>query len=142
MKNVYFCPFYYLQVIFICYFPIGYAGYYVIPLRRLFLVPPHPGTCLLVLLFLLISIYYLEHCSFSPWYSHSGNWNCTKGFLLIVCTVMLQNYYEGKIVKLYIWEGLFVEKKGKAETLCKNEFVPFVPWLPSSMSNHDGKWVF
>ena len=73
-------------------------------------MPPRPVTCLLVLLFLFISIYYLGHCSFSPWHSHSGNWNCTKGFLLIVCNVMLQNYYEGKIVKLYIRERLFVEK--------------------------------
>ena len=28
-----------------------------------------------------------------------------------------------------------------AETLCKIWFFPIVPWLPSSMSNHDGKWV-
>ena len=33
------------------------------------------------------------------WYSCSGNWNCTKGFLMIVCTITLQNYYEEKIVK-------------------------------------------
>ena len=26
--------------------------------------------------------------------------------------------------------------------ICKIWFVPFAPWLPSSMSNHDGKWVF
>ena len=72
-----------------------------------------------------------------------GNRNCTKGFLLIVCTVMLQTYYEGKIVELYIWEMLFVEKmhkkKANAETLCEIWFVAFVPWLPSSMSNHNDK---
>ena len=34
------------------------------------------------------------------------------------------------------------QKKTNAETLCKKWFVPFVPWSPSSMSNHDGKWVF
>ena len=59
---------------------------------------------------------------------------------------MLQNYFEEKIVELYIRERLFVkkmhQKKANAETLCKIWFVPFVPWLPSSMSNHDGKWVF
>ena len=113
------------------------------PLRRFFLVTPHPVTCLLVLLFLFMSSYYLGHCSFSPWYSRSGNWNCTKGFLLIVCTVMLQNYYQGTIAKLYIWESLFVEKmhqkKANAKTLCKIKFVPFVPWLPSSMNNYNGK---
>ena len=51
---------------------------------------------------------------------------------------MLQNYYEGKIVKLYIRERLFVErmhqKKTNSETLCKIWFVSFVPWLSSSMS--------
>ena len=26
--------------------------------------------------------------------------------------------------------------------ICKIWFVPFVPWLPSSVSNHDGKWLF
>ena len=95
---------------------------------------------------LFMSSYYLEHCSFSPWYSRWVNWNCTKGFLLIVCTVMVQNYYSGKIVKLYIRERLCVErmhqKKTNAETLCKTWFVPFVTWLPSTMSNHDEKWVF
>ena len=44
---------------------------------------------------------------------------------------MLQNYYEGKIVELYIQERLFVEmmhqKKANAETLCKISFAPFVP---------------
>ena len=99
-------------------------------------MPPRPVTCLLVPLFLFMSCYYLRHCSFSPWYSYSGNW--TKRFLLIVCTVMLQNYYEGKIVKLYIRERLFVErmhqKKTNSETLCKIWFVSFVPWLSSSMS--------
>ena len=39
---------------------------------------------------------------------------------MIVCTVVLQNCYEGKIVKLYIRERLFVEKmhqkKANAET--------------------------
>ena len=53
------------------------------------------------------------------------------GFLLIVCTAMLQNYYEGKIVKLYILERLFVERmhpqKPNAKTLCKIWFVPFLP---------------
>ena len=103
-------------------------------------MPPRPVTCLLVLLFLFMSSYYLGHWSFSPWYSfwyshwspsysHSGNLNCRKGFLLIVCTVMLKNYYEGKIVKLYIWERLFVkrmhQKKVNAEMLCKIWFVIF-----------------
>ena len=59
---------------------------------------------------------------------------------------MLQNYYEWKIVELYIRERLFVkkmhQKKANAETLCKIWFVPFIPWLPSSMRNLDGKWVF
>ena len=41
------------------------------PPRRFFLVSPRLVTCLLVLLFLFISSYYLGHCSFSPWYSHS-----------------------------------------------------------------------
>ena len=52
--------------------------------------------------------------------------------LLIVCTIMLPNYYEGKIVDLYIRERLFVEKmhqkKANAETFCKIWFVPFVVW--------------
>ena len=102
------------------------------PHRRFFLVPPHPViTCLLVLLFLFMSSYYLGHCFFSSWYSHSGNGNCTKSFLLIVCIVMLQNYYDGKIIKLYIWEKSFVErmhqqKKVNAEILCKIWFVLFV----------------
>ena len=55
----------------------------------------------------------------------------------------LQNYDKGKIVKYYIRERLFVErmhqKTACAEALCKIWFVPFVLWLPSSMSNHDGK---
>ena len=55
---------------------------------------------------------------------------------------MLQNYYEGKIVKLYIRERLFAEKmhqkNANAETLCIIWFVPFVLRLPSCMSNHDG----
>ena len=50
---------------------------------------------------------------------------------MIVCTVMLQTYYKGKIVELYIWEMLFVEKmhkkKANAETLCEIWFVAFVP---------------
>ena len=33
------------------------------------------------------------------------------------------------------------KKKTNVETLYKIWFVPFVSWLPSSMSNHDGKWV-
>ena len=69
-----------------------------------------------------------------------------KRLLLIVCTIMLQNCFEEKNVELYIRERLFVtkmhQKKPNAETLCKIWFVPLVPWLPSSMSNHDGKWVF
>ena len=44
------------------------------------------------------------------------------------------------------WERLLVRKmhhkKANAETLCKIWFVLFFSWLPSSMSNHDGKWVF
>ena len=43
---------------------------------------------------------------------------------------MLQNYYKGKLVELYIRERLFAEKmhqKANAETLCKIWFVPFVP---------------
>ena len=112
-----------------------------------FLVPPAPLTCLLVLLFLFISSYLLGHCPFWPWYSHSGNWNYTKDVLLIFCTVVLQNYYEGKIVKLYIRERLFVErmhqKEANAEKLCKTWFVPFFPWLPfSSMSDHDRNFFF
>ena len=88
--------------------------------------------CLLVLS--VMSRYYLGHCSISPWYSRSGNWNCTKGFSLIAFTVMLQNYHEGKIVRLYIPERLFAErmhqKKVNAETLCKIWFVLFVRWFP------------
>ena len=49
---------------------------------------------------------------------------------------MLQNYYDGKIFKLYIWEMQFVkrmhQKKGNAEMLCKIWFVPFIPGLPSN----------
>ena len=130
--KVYFCPFYYLRVIFICYVPFGYAGFYIILLRRLLLVPPRPVICLLALLLLFISNYYLGYCPFSPWHSHLGNWNCSKGFLLIVCNVMLQNYYERKIIKLYIRERLFVEKmhqkRANAERLCKIWLAPFVPW--------------
>ena len=116
------------------------------PPQKIFLVPPRPVTCLLVLLLLFISSYYLGYCSFSLSYGHSGNWHCTKRFLLIVCIVMLQNYYDGKIVKLHISERLFVEKmhqkKANIETLCKIWFIPFVPWLQlRSISNHDGKWV-
>ena len=48
---------------------------------------------------------------------------------LFVCTVMLQNYYEGKIVKLYIRQRSFVErvhqKKANTETLCKIWCGPF-----------------
>ena len=80
-------------------FPISPFGYYIIPLRRFFLVAPRPVTCLLFLLFLFVSSYYLGRCSFSPQYSSSGNLNCRKGFLLIVSTIMLQNYYDGKVVK-------------------------------------------
>ena len=40
----------------------------------------------------------------------SENWNCTKGFLLIICTVMLQNCYEGKIVKLCVYSSLLYIK--------------------------------
>ena len=50
---------------------------------------------------------------------------------MIVCTVMLKNYYGGKIVKLNIRERLFVErmhqKKVNAGTLRKIWFAPFVP---------------
>ena len=50
------------------------------------------------------------------------------------------------VIELYIRERLFVEKmhpkKAQAETLSKIWFVPFAPWLPSSMSNHYRKWVF
>ena len=80
----------YLQVIFISHIS------FIIPLRRFFLAPPRTVTCLLVLLFFFMSSYYLGRCSFPPWHSRSGNWNCTKGFLLIVCTLMLQNYFEMK----------------------------------------------
>ena len=50
--------------------------------------------------------------------------------MFIVCTVMLQNYYKGKILKLYVGERLFLErmhqKMANAETLCKILFVSFV----------------
>ena len=56
---------------------------------------------------------------------------------------ILRNYYEGKIVTLCIRERLFVErmyqKKIIAETLFKIGFVPYISWLPSSMSNYDWK---
>ena len=137
---------YFLRAIYIFYIFFGYAGYHVTHFRWFFLLLPRLVTCLLFLLFLSVSSYYLGHCSFSPCFSHSGNWDCTKDFLLIVWTVMLQNHYEGKTVKLYFRERLFVErmhqKKTNAETLCKIWFVPFVPWSPSSMCNQDGKWVF
>ena len=108
-------------------------------------MPPRPVTCLLVLSFLFISSYYLGHCSFSPWYSHSGNWNCTRLFVdCLYCNVTELLWRKNCIVKLYSRERLFVErmhqKKTNAETLCKIWFAPFVPWLPSSMSIHDGKW--
>ena len=45
-------------------FPISPLVRQVIPLSRFFQVPPPPVTCLLVLLFLFISTYYLEHCPF------------------------------------------------------------------------------
>ena len=48
----------------------------VISVRRFFLVPLPPVTCFLVLLFLFMSSHYLGRCSFSHWYSCSGNWNC------------------------------------------------------------------
>ena len=57
---------------------------------------------------------YLEHRSSSIYYSISENWDCTNGFLLIVCTVMLQNYYEGKIVypgKVIDWNNASEEGK-------------------------------
>ena len=151
-ENVYFLLFYnffytLLSTGYFCLLHLLWWGRLLCyPLRRFFLVPPRPVFCLLFLLFLFMSSYYLGHCSFSPWYSHLGNWSCTKNFLLIICTVILQNYYEGKIVRLYIQERWFVErmhqKKANAETLCKIWFVSFVPWLPNSISNHDGKWVF
>ena len=46
--------------------------------------------------------------------------------------------YSGKVI--YLLNGCI--KKAHGETLCKIWFAPFLPWLPSSMSNHDGKWVF
>ena len=143
MENVSSCSFrsffssHDLQVIFVSHISF-----------KFFLVPPHPGTCLLVVLFLFTSSYYVGHCYFSSWYSRSGNWICTKGFSLIVCTVMLQNYCEGKIVKLYIRERFFIEKirqkKVNAKTLFKIWiwFGPFSLSLPRSMSNLDGKWVY
>ena len=46
----------------------------------------------------------------------------------------------------FIPERLFVgkmhQKKANTETLFTIWFVLFVSWLPSSMRNHDGKWVF
>ena len=101
---------YFLRAIYIFYIFFGYAGYHVTPFRWFFLLLPRLVTCLLFLLFLSVSSYYLGHCSFSPCFSHSGNWDCTKDFLLIVWTVMLQNHYEGKIVELYIRERLLLKR--------------------------------
>ena len=91
----YFFTFFFLELIIyrLFLFPISPL---LSPSEDFFLAPPRTVTCLLVLLFLFMSSYYLGHCSFSPWHSRSGNWNCTKGFLLIACTLMLQNYFEMK----------------------------------------------
>ena len=46
------------------------------------------SSCLLVLLFLFMSRYYSGHCSFSPWYSRSGNWNFKRIFVdCLYCNV-------------------------------------------------------
>ena len=143
LLEFFFLRIHYLEIIFIshnllwlgrllCYFP-----------QKIF--PSASSSCHLSACSVVFT-HALGHCSFPPWYSRSGNWNCTNGFLLTVCAVMPLNYCEGKYVKLYIRERLFVErmhqKKANAETLCKIWFVPFAPWLPSTMCNHDGKWVF
>ena len=55
--------------------------------------------------------------------------NVTELFLRKNCRIV----YSGKIMH---------QKKANAGRLCKIWFVPFVPWLPSSRRNHDGKRVF
>ena len=41
--------------------------------------------------------------------------------------------YSGKVI---YWKDASEEEK------CRIRFVPFVSWLPSSISSHDGKWDF
>ena len=72
-----------------CYFFNPYPlCYYVISIRKFFLVSPRPVTYLLVMLFLFMSNYCLGHCSFSPWYSRivaQETEIVQKVFLLIFC---------------------------------------------------------
>ena len=62
--------------------------------------------------------------------------------------ILLMNGYYAHLSSVrfrhFIYRGSLMmhQKKANAEKLCKIWFVPFVSWLPSSMSNHDGKWVY
>ena len=57
---------------------------------------------------------------------------CTEDVLLIVFTVMLQNYYEEKIVRLYIRERLFLEKKHQRKAIAK----PYAKYGLFHLSRH------
>ena len=88
-------------------------------------------------------------CSFLPIYIY-----------IFLFTIYIDSFLPFIYIPLYIYifiyiyvpfypfipEMLFVgkmhQKKANTETLFKIWFVLFVPWLPSSMRNHDGKWVF
>ena len=63
------------------------------------LVSLHRVTCLLVIV-TFIQVYWLLRTLLLFTVSGLGNRNCTNGFLLIVCAVIVQKYYESKIVKL------------------------------------------
>lgn len=45
-----------------------------------------------------------------------------------------------EVTKIAIYEN--VSEEGEHRNVMQIWFVPFVPWLQSSMSNHDEKWVF
>ena len=42
---------------------------------------------------------------------------------------------------MYSWKVIYW-KDASEEDKCRIRFVPFVSWLPSSISSHDGKWDF
>ena len=110
-RNVYFCYFRIGLFLrenswFTCYFYFYFRYLFVElwnPAQKILFsasLSCHLSACFYCFYSCLIS----GRCSFLLKYSTSGNWSCTNVFLLIVCTVMLQNYFEGRIVKLYIQE--------------------------------------
>ena len=88
----------------------------------------------------------LQRSTFSPWYSCSEDWNCIKRLFVNCLYCNTAELLWRKNCKIVYWEGLFVnrmhQKKVNAKMACKIWFLSFVSWLPSSMSNHDGKWMF